>query len=226
MKKNRMMRLASILLVCVLLTTSIIGGTFAKYTTSDSSKDSARVAKWGFEATANSITLDDLFQKSYDLNASDATVTSTSSDVIAPGTANEESFSFAYDTTSNNVAAPEVDYTFVVDVATSGTTTNLDANENFKWTLNGTQYDTLAELEAAIEKLDGDATKYDAGELPEAFYGSTPNGAATHTIGWVWLFDKDVTGAEDQDELDTQMGNADTLENVEITITITATQVD
>ncbi len=47
MKKNRMMRLASVLLVCVLLTTSVISGTFAKYTTQDSASDAARVAKWG-----------------------------------------------------------------------------------------------------------------------------------------------------------------------------------
>ena len=31
MKKNKMMRLAAILLVCVLMTTSVISGTFAKY---------------------------------------------------------------------------------------------------------------------------------------------------------------------------------------------------
>ena len=53
MKKNRIMRLASILLVCVLLTTSVISGTFAKYTTSQDASDSARVAHWGFNAAAD-----------------------------------------------------------------------------------------------------------------------------------------------------------------------------
>ncbi len=47
MKKNKALRAASALLVLTLLTTSIIGGTFAKYTTSDSATDTARVAKWG-----------------------------------------------------------------------------------------------------------------------------------------------------------------------------------
>ena len=47
MRKNRMMRLASVLLVCVLLTTSVISGTFAKYITTDAAQDSARVAEWG-----------------------------------------------------------------------------------------------------------------------------------------------------------------------------------
>lgn len=47
MKKNKMMRLASVLLIITLLTTSVISGTFAKYTTEDSAFDYARVAKWG-----------------------------------------------------------------------------------------------------------------------------------------------------------------------------------
>ena len=57
MKKNRMMRLASVLLVCVLLTTSVISGTFAKYVTSVESTDEARVANWGFTATRLMVTL-------------------------------------------------------------------------------------------------------------------------------------------------------------------------
>jgi len=47
MKKNKMLRLASVLLILVMLTTSIVGGTFAKYTTTGSVSDTARVAKWG-----------------------------------------------------------------------------------------------------------------------------------------------------------------------------------
>jgi len=47
MKKNVMMRVASALLVAVLMTTCAISGTFAKYTTSKTDSDSARVAKWG-----------------------------------------------------------------------------------------------------------------------------------------------------------------------------------
>lgn len=51
MKKNKMMRLASWLLVLTLLTTCIISGTFAKYVTSDDAEDTARVAKWGVTTT-------------------------------------------------------------------------------------------------------------------------------------------------------------------------------
>lgn len=47
MKKNKAMRFASGLLVLTLLTTCVISGTFAKYTTQDAGDDAARVAKWG-----------------------------------------------------------------------------------------------------------------------------------------------------------------------------------
>lgn len=47
MKKNKMMRIASILLVVTLLSTCVISGTFAKYVTKAEGKDHARVAKWG-----------------------------------------------------------------------------------------------------------------------------------------------------------------------------------
>ena len=61
MKKNKMMRIASVLLVAVLLTTSIISGTFAKYVTEGSASDEARVAKFGVLVTATG----DLFDKTY-----------------------------------------------------------------------------------------------------------------------------------------------------------------
>ena len=49
MKKGNkiLMIIVSLLLTLVLITTSVLSGTLAKYTTSSSSSDSARVAKWG-----------------------------------------------------------------------------------------------------------------------------------------------------------------------------------
>ena len=91
MKKNKMMRLASALLVAVLLTTSVISGTYAKYTTSDSAQDTAKVAKWGVVVTAGG---EDLFVKKYD-NESTPSVHSELNDTLAPGTANSEGVTFA-----------------------------------------------------------------------------------------------------------------------------------
>ena len=101
MKKNKMMRAASGLLVATLLTTSIISGTFAKYVTSDSASDTARVAKWGVVATVSG----DLFGATYSAvengnsiithSTNGGTVSSgvNASDpsdfVVAPGTKND-----------------------------------------------------------------------------------------------------------------------------------------
>ena len=231
MKKNKMMRAASLLLIAVLLTTSVISGTFAKYTTSDTSKDTARVAKWGFEATENSVLLDDLF-----VNAYDGTVNGYA-DVIAPGTDNSVDFSFAYDTASNGVTRPEVDYTFTVkaEATTYSDYAALDANPNFYWTLKGPdsydkKFQTVDELINAINALDGEAglggKVWKAQTLPTDFYGTVPAGDATWTLGWAWEYETAGDGMAAQDKTDTDMGNADALNSIEIKITITAEQVN
>lgn len=90
MKKNKMLRLASVLLVLTLLTTSIIGGAFAKYTTQATATDTARVAKWGVTFGTHT----DLFATAYkdekvDPSATTATVkvsTVDNKNLVAPGT--------------------------------------------------------------------------------------------------------------------------------------------
>ena len=54
MKKNNTMRVAAGLAVAALLSTCLVSGTFAKYTTSGESSDTARVAKFGIELTSKS----------------------------------------------------------------------------------------------------------------------------------------------------------------------------
>ena len=117
MKKNKMMRLACILLVCVMLSTSVISGTFAKYTTQDSASDSARVAKWGVELQVAGNLFGDAYTNAGAITAGDTfTVKSFTStdgvldDVVAPGTMNEAGFSFSLN------GQPEVDGKIVSEV--------------------------------------------------------------------------------------------------------------
>lgn len=101
MKKNVMMRLACFLLVAVLISTSAISGTYAKYTTQDAGKDEARVAKWGVELQV----IGNLYGDTYmDNIVKDADDTGTNirvqsvdkaADVVAPGTKNTEGFTFS-----------------------------------------------------------------------------------------------------------------------------------
>lgn len=221
MKKNRMMRTAAVLLVAVLLTTSVISGTFAKYTTSASSWDSARVANWGFERT-NSMDLTNLFLGSYTNVASN-----NGDDVIAPGTEGSTTFSFAYDG-ANGEDGPEVAYTFEVKVEASCDNAIL-ANKNILWQLDNKGYGSWDKMIADITALSGSTTgkqEYAPNTLPAAFTDADE----VHTISWKWIFDETAANKEadtvNGDDLDTAMGNDDALANCSIKITITATQVD
>ncbi len=218
MKKNKMMRLASVLLVAVLLSTCAISGTFAKYVSSDTATDNARVAYWGW---GSNIMGDlDLFDGNYtNVDSRD------DANVVAPGTEKTATISLAY-TPNGETKAPEVAYKY--DVVATATTTNgyaaLDSNANFKWTLkapgatNATEYSTVAELIAAINATS--QASITANTLPT---GYTEDGTASYTIGWTWGFG---TGVQTEDEADTAMGNDTTPDDVTITITITVTQID
>ena len=103
MKKNTMMRVASIMLVLVLMTSSVISGTFAKYTTQDRADDSARVAKWGVELQV----VGNLYGETYSATAGDSIIANdtttgftvqskdAANDVVAPGTKNDNGFTFS-----------------------------------------------------------------------------------------------------------------------------------
>ena len=221
MKKNKIMRFASALLVLAMLTTCVISGTFAKYTTSTNGTDKARVAYWGFDQGAT--TNIDLFDGEY-TNVTASGEVDGFSNVVAPGTEKSSTFAFGYTNYKDNeITAPEVAYTFTVNPTITGDHDKLDANPSFKWTLakdnaDATEYNTVADLQAAIKALSGDPTgskNYNPGQLPAAFTAADE----VYTIGWKWAFDGN-------DAADTAMGNALSLDNVTFEITITATQID
>jgi hypothetical protein len=95
MKKNKMMRTASALLVLVLLTVSIICGTFAKYTTSGNTSDIARVAKWGVTLSATGSLFEKEYSKTENENTTILVKTNSDDAVVAPGTSNSSGVSFS-----------------------------------------------------------------------------------------------------------------------------------
>lgn len=246
MKKNAMMRIASVLLVAVLLTTCSISGTFAKYVSEASGEDSARVAYWGW-GVDSTLTINGLFADTYakydsaDPQGNDAiSVDSVVGDVLAPGTEGSATFSFRY--TENDteldpdvIEAPEVDYHFDVTVVVADCDQLIQENRNIQWKLDNGAWGTWTQLVDALDAL-GEGTDngvYEAGELPDGF-GTTD----THTISWQWIFEDDANTYEisdgtsasptilTQDQYDTYMGNQADLDDVSIEITITATQID
>lgn len=90
MKKNKMMRIASVLLIVTLLSTCAISGTFAKYVVKGTGDSEARVAKWGIEISMNG---DTLFANRYaksDTGRGVAVLAKGQYDVVAPGTNSDE----------------------------------------------------------------------------------------------------------------------------------------
>ena len=211
MRKNKMMRLASALLVAVLLTTCAISGTFAKYVTSANSTDSARVAKWGVVIDANGT----LFAKAYD-----GTVETTgASNVVAPGTAGE----LAKMTLSGT---PEVDVK-VTYVGTVELTGWADSNGDYycplevtvgATTLKGNDYASMDLFEAAIKQLiDNTTISYEANTNLSTKAGDSL------AVSWVW----DYEGNDDVK--DTFLGDqaaADNAATILVNIVTTVTQID
>ena len=223
MRKNKMMRAASGLLVAVLLSTCAISGTFAKYTTSVDGTDSARVAKWGFTG-GSTIAISDLFKNTYD------TTVKSSADVIAPGTTGSAKFGFTYGG-DGSVTAPEVAYTFNVSTEGSSCDQSIRDNANIQWKLDKGKWGTWDQLTTAIQALDGNKTgdRYEPNTLPDEFKTTGPN---EHTISWQWKFETAGAATDNQDAqatqdaTDTTMGNATKLDEVTLKITVTATHID
>ena len=215
MKKNTMMRVASALLVAVLLTTCAISGTFAKYVTSAEAQDSARVAKWGVVVGA---TGDEAFAEKYNdaANAAGTKVVSSVSgqDVLAPGTnGNLGGISIT--------GKPEVMVDIAVTADLSLTGWKLDASTEYcpiiftvgstDIKIDGTTIKTVAELEAAVEKAFTD--------LSATNVAANTDLARSVSITWRWDFAGD-------DVKDTQLGNLATAPQISFECEVTVTQVD
>ncbi len=200
MRKNKMMRLASALLVAVLLTTCAISGTFAKYVTEKSATDTARVAYWGFGHSTLTI---DMFDGTYTNVKSNDT-----SNVVAPGTRKDVTVQLQ---PAAGIATPEVAYTmnFAVETVTADTT----LLSKLVWYLNGTKCGTDGTFNELKTAVAAHSLSYDAGELPGA--------ESAFTITWEWPYYE----SDAEDTSDTELGDAGAA-SLEVKVTILVTQVD
>lgn len=95
MKKTKVMRLLSLLLVMTLISTCAISGTFAKYVTRAEGEDQARVAKWGVLVTVAGGAFADRYaatDEAYLEDGGEYSVLSSveGEQVVAPGTSAKE----------------------------------------------------------------------------------------------------------------------------------------
>lgn len=205
MKKNKMMRVASFLLVAVLLSTSVISGTFAKYVTEGGAEDVARVAKWGvvitgagtlyadsYKLTSNTPGGDDTADPAAAPNATLSVVSSTTAatikgshdkdKVVAPGTKNDTGLTITV------TGQPEVDGKITMNVRNS----------------NGDDFNVAKDdiyLKAGTYALMVKVGKIDKGSFKADTYYTLSGG--TYTLATAWedvdyyaLHDKVTTTAD------------------------------
>lgn len=220
MKKNKMMRFASGLLVAVLLTTCAISGTFAKYVTSGSAEDSARVAKFGVTVTGTG----DMFKETYGkddttFTLAENTVVSTDK-VVAPGTGGSLG-GFAI------TGTPEV----AVRVSCEATEVDfgdkwIDKEGNYycpievtvgEAALKGLEYDNIGAFETAI--------KNEIKKFTKDYEANTDLATISDKldVSWAWAFEGN------DDVKDTYLGDqaaAGNAATISLSIAATVTQID
>lgn len=229
-KKFNFVRAGAITMVLALGTSCFMSGTLAKYVTSASGSDSARVAKFGVAVTANGTAFAETYEADDVINVtanSEFSVISAEK-VIAPGTEGDMA---SMTLTGTPEVAVRVTYA-AEEFDLSGWTTNgtdyycplvITVGDT---DLNGADYASEAAFEAAVKNaVAGYSKDYAAGtDLATV-------GADSLAISWAWPFS---TGA-DNDLKDTALGDraaADTTANAENTgkitleVTTTVTQID
>ena len=221
MKKNKMMRIASVLLVAVILTTCAISGTYAKYVTSGNGSDSARVAKFGVTVTGTADTFKETYAKddnSFTLAAN--TVVSTE-DVVAPGTSGSMA---AFTITGTPEVAVRVAFAGTLELGDKWVS---DASSTYYCpieitvgsdTFKGTTYASADEFEAAVNAKIATFTKdYEANKDLSTIGGDAP------AISWKWAFEGNDNVKDTYLGDQAAAGNAAT---ISLDVTATVTQID
>ncbi len=229
MKKTKSLRVAAGMFALTLITSCFVGGTFAKYTTAGTAKDSARVAKFGVSVNATG----SLFKTEYntdDPDHKDAIQISVQSanqtdKVVAPGTTNTDKL------TVGLTGTPEVavEIKFAVDTEAEGfkdiflkqgTYKNYTGigDETFEL---GADYHplvfTLNKNGVAVPEAQNLPLKDFAAALDDISIALPPNtdlstltGENEYSITWKWEFQNTIAGDTSKqivDAADTLLGN-------------------
>lgn len=232
------MRVAGLLLALVLVTSCFVGGTFAKYVTSGTGHDSARVAKFGVKITATGT----MFAKEYATDdegvsgtITESVVSSDDSKLVAPGTKGNM---FSMTLTGTPEVAVRVQYaaTLTLNDNWKGADGKFYCPLQFKiprydtelqqWVndvVDGTQFNNAEALRREVEsKIDAFSATYEAGTPLNSL---TAEDHKAPSVSWEWPFHHD----DASDIKDTYLGDqaaegkaADIL----LKVVTTVTQVD
>lgn len=231
MKKNVMLKIASVLMVAVLLTTCAISSTFAKYVTATETMDSnlGSVAKWGVKISAGA-TDKELFAKTYaGINDKTAVASGVTPQiaVVAPGTTGSNS-AFALTISGQPEVACAVTLGGSVNLSGWEVPVNADSKDTLKFycpivfSVNGEAVDTddcttkedysKAVMDKIAAELFGTATySYNDGTKEYVAKYEVNHNFGTETVGtkveisWAWAFP--TTENVETDRMDTYLGN-------------------
>ena len=225
MKKNIAMRVAAFLFILTMISTCAFATTFAKYTTSDSANDSARVAKWGVNVDV-AIPTDGAFKVTYDSAANPSVKGASNAKVVAPGTRVDDAL------TVTITGTPEVDVKIEYEA-----TVTLEGWEEGSYTLDGATQKTHCPLVIKVNdtpyKVEAGKTAADLAAAVKAAIeaksvaninaGTELDSTNNLTVSWAWDFGPD-SGANDAN--DTALGNLTIAPTISISVTCTVTQID
>lgn len=242
-KSNRVYKLAAVLMILCLITACVIGTTLAKYTTSGSGSDTAQVAKWGVKVVIQNA--GGVFDKEYKNGDTTTVLSSTTNDVVAPGTSKPNALTFSISGTPEVSAKVEFEFTVTNDVFVKYSEVTTGASGEYhpiKFTLTKTgettplvNGGTLADVKSKIESLCTTSTGETSTPTVYAPGTDLAEAIGTYQLSWTWDYD-DATGSGSNDVYDTFFGDkiaeegAQATENystkLSYTFTITVTQVD
>lgn len=230
-KKNWTLRAAVLMLALVLITSCFVGGTFAKYVTSGTGGDHARVAKWGVTVAAHGT--GDIFAQSYD----NTVISETKDNVVAPGTKKDNA------TLVTLSGQPEVAVNVTYSAEDFGLVGNWVGNASNEFycpliikvthkendtdkteTIYCAKMKSAEEVKTAVKNaVAACSANYEA----KTNLSTVENGGVK--ISWEWPFDGNANPGQNDDK-DTYLGNqavtADLVPSIYIMVTATVTQID
>jgi len=226
MRKNKMMRLSALLLVAVLLSLSVISGTWAKYvTTSSQLSDTVTVAKWGVEVSVTKS--GDKTLATGEKVVGEVLKYSAETKTIAPGF---QTKIFESNITGRPEVATKVTYNATLNL----TGWTLDDDSEYcplVFTVDGKKYyigeentenddvecEDVSKLKEEVVKAINAATEEYAADI-DLSTGRTKK--AEVYVSWAFDVNEGANDAKD-----TYLANKDVLPKIALTVTCTVTQI-
>lgn len=231
LKKNWIMKIAALMFTLVLVTSCLVGGTFAKYVRSANGSDTARVAKFG----VNIVAVGDIFSKTYakDDNsftlATNTVVSSNNDKLVAPGT-KKDIVGFAL--TGTPEVAVRVSFTVDKFELSNWEIPKDRETEEYcplifkaggqEYKIDGKDITSVEDLEEAVK----DAIEEVTFDYP-ANTDLSKSTASNLTVSWEWPFHtSDANDVKDTALGDIAAENAANAGKVDVEVTMSVTQID